>query len=383
MKLYVVAIEPSADHLGAELVQALRATSPELSLAGIGGPKMKAVGVPSQMIIEGLAIIGFTEILTKIPVILEGLRQSTDRIMEAAPDAVVLIDSYGFMVRLAKRLRKAGFRGKIIKYVAPQVWATRPKRAKTLAERFDALLAIHAFEPEWFTPHGLETHYVGNAVFDTDYRAADGHVLRAQYSLEDRAILSVFLGSRMGEVVRLSPAFTDAVQILKAEMPELVVVCPVSESVAKEVGAVAGGDQRMNDMIFLPESTKLDAMGASLAALACSGTVTTQLACAGVPTVVAYRMSPVTYAVARRIFQPDYISIVNIAANAPLMPEFVQAEVTGEALADALRPYLTDTKQRAAAHDALLKQTDLMNNPPGETASARAAQAILEIVNSD
>lgn len=383
MKLYVVAIEPSADHLGAELVQALRATSPELSLAGIGGPKMKAVGVPSQMIIEGLAIIGFTEILTKIPVILEGLRQSTDRIMEAAPDAVVLIDSYGFMVRLAKRLRKAGFRGKIIKYVAPQVWATRPKRAKTLAERFDALLAIHAFEPEWFTPHGLETHYVGNAVFDTDYRAADGHVLRAQYSLEDRAILSVFLGSRMGEVVRLSPAFTDAVQILKAEMPELVVVCPVSESVAKEVGAVAGGDQRMNDMIFLPESMKLDAMGASLAALACSGTVTTQLACAGVPTVVAYRMSPVTYAVARRIFQPDYISIVNIAANAPLMPEFVQAEVTGEALADALRPYLTDTKQRAAAHDALLKQTDLMNNPPGETASARAAQAILEIVNSD
>lgn len=383
MKLYVVAIEPSADHLGAELVQALRATSPELSLAGIGGPKMKAVGVPSQMIIEGLAIIGFTEILTKIPVILEGLRQSTDRIMEAAPDAVVLIDSYGFMVRLAKRLRKAGFGGKIIKYVAPQVWATRPKRAKTLAERFDALLAIHAFEPEWFTPHGLETHYVGNAVFDTDYRAADGHVLRAQYSLEDRAILSVFLGSRMGEVVRLSPAFTDAVQILKAEMPELVVVCPVSESVAKEVGAVAGGDQRMNDMIFLPESMKLDAMGASLAALACSGTVTTQLACAGVPTVVAYRMSPVTYAVARRIFQPDYISIVNIAANAPLMPEFVQAEVTGEALADALRPYLTDTKQRAAAQDALLKQTDLMNNPPGETASARAAQAILEIVNSD
>ncbi|WP_427450252.1 lipid-A-disaccharide synthase [Litorimonas sp. WD9-15] len=381
MRIYLIAVEPSADHLGAELAQALRAELPRLSLAGIGGPKMQAIGIPSQMPTEGLAIIGFTEVLTKIPVILEGLKQSTARILEAQPDAVILIDSYGFMIRLAKRLRKAGYNGKIIKYVAPQVWATRPKRAKVLADHVDGLLAIHSFEPDWFTPHGLDTHYVGNAVFDTDYGAGDPNKLRQQYNLSDRPILSVFLGSRVGEVVRLSPAFTDAVQILRQRLPDLAILCPVSESVAKEVGAQAAKDLRMNDMILLPESAKLDAMSCSMAALACSGTVTTQLACAGVPTVVAYRMSPVTHAIVSRIFQPNHISIVNIAANEKLMPEFLQNEVTGEALADALIPYLSDTKKRAAARDALLEQTRLMAGQPDETASARAAQAILQILD--
>lgn len=381
MKIYLVAIEPSADQLGADLAQSLRAEAPNLSIAGIGGPKMRAVGVPSQMITEGLAIIGFTEIVTKLHIILEGLKQSTARIMEAQPDAVIMIDSYGFMIRLAKRLRKAGYKGKLIKYVAPQVWATRPKRAETVVETFDALLAIHAFEPDWFTPHGLETHYVGNGVFDTDYRASDGQALRDQYDLSDRPILSVFLGSRMGEVVRLSPPFTDAVQILKTRIPNLAVICPVSDSVAKEVGALAGGDPRMNDMIFLLESAKLEAMGCAMAALACSGTVTTQLACAGLPTVVAYRMSPITHAIVSRIFKPDHISIVNIAAGAKLMPEFLQNEVTGDTLADALMPYLTDIKKRTAASDALLEQTDRMKNASGETASARAARAILAILN--
>lgn len=379
MKIYLVAIEPSADQIGAELAEALRTETPKLSIAGIGGPKMQASGIPSQMIIEGLAIIGFTEVLTKLPLIFEGLKQSTSRIMEANPDTVILIDSYGFMIRLAKRLRKSGYTGKIVKYVAPQVWATRPKRAKTLAAHFDALLAIHAFEPDWFTPHGLDTYYVGNGVFDTDYRGGDGHKLRTQYGLVDRPVLSVFLGSRMGEIVRLSPAFTDAVQILKDRIPDLSILCLVSDSVAKEVGAQAAKDPRMNDMILLPESAKLDVMACSMAALACSGTVTTQLASIGIPTVVAYKMSVVTHAIVSRLFRPDYISIVNIAAGTELMPEFLQKDVTGEALANALIPYLVDKKKHTAASHALLKQTGIMKNKFGETAAIRAARTVIEV----
>ena len=118
----------------------------------------------------------------------------------------------------------------------------------------------------------------------------------------------------------------------------------MSRSVSEEVGAAAGADPRLNEIIFLPESTKLDAMACSAAAIACSGTVTTQLACAGVPTVVGYRLSPISYAIVKRMVSLDYISLVNIAAKAPLMPEFIQGGLTGDALAAGIMPYLKDKK---------------------------------------
>ena len=146
MKIYLIAVEPSADKLGADLAKALRAVRPDISLAGIGGRRMQAVGIPSQMDIDGLAILGITEAVTKLPYIYRKIAEAADRIKAAKPDAVVFLDSYGFMVRLAERLRKRGFEKTLIKYVAPQVWAMRPSRAKRVARLFDALLTLHPFE---------------------------------------------------------------------------------------------------------------------------------------------------------------------------------------------------------------------------------------------
>ncbi len=381
MKLYLIAVEPSADQLGADLVAQLRRKRPDISFAGIGGPKMKAAGIPSQMDIEGLAILGITEALRRLTLVRNKIIVATERIETAQPDAVIFLDSYGFMVRLAERLRKRGFDKTLIKYVAPQVWAMRPSRAPRVARLFDGLLTLHPFEAEYFTPLGLPTHYVGNAVYDTDYRAGDAQALRTRYKLGDRPILSVYFGSRQSEVARLARPFADAVMSLKKSLPDLAVISPVSSAVAKDVGAAAGADMRLNEIILLPEDKKIEAMACSTAALACSGTVTTQLACAGVPTVVAYRLSGVTYALVKRMFKPDYISMVNISADQPLMPEFVQSEATGERLAEAALPYLTDTKKRAAASDALIAQTDILRGPKTETASARAAQAVLDILS--
>ena len=380
MKLYLIAVEPSADQLGADLVTQLRALQPDISFAGIGGPKMKAAGIPSQMDIEGLAILGITEALRRLPLVRNKIIVATERIETAQPDAVIFLDSYGFMVRLAERLRKRGFDKTLIKYVAPQVWAMRPSRAPRVARLFDGLLTLHPFEADYFTPLGLTTHHVGNAVYDTDYRAGDAEAIRNKYNLGDRPILSVYFGSRQSEVERLARPFADAVVSLKRSLPNLAVISPVSSAVAKDVGAAAGADTRLNEIILLPEDAKLNAMACSTAALACSGTVTTQLACAGVPTVVAYKLSGLTYALVRRMFKPDYISMVNIAADAPLMPEFVQSAATGNSLAGAILPYLTDTKKHAAASGALIAQTDSLRGPKTETASSRAAQAVLDIM---
>lgn len=381
MKIYLIAVEPSADQLGADLAKALRAAVPDVQLLGIGGDKMRAVGIPSQMIIEGLAILGITEALKKLPLVYRKIAEASERINAAKPDAVIFLDSYGFMVRLAERLRKQGFEKTLIKYVAPQVWAMRPSRAKRVARLFDGLLTLHPFEPDYFTPLGLETRYVGHSVFDKDYKAGDPYAIRQKYELSDRPILSVFFGSRASEVTRLAKPFADTVMALKKHIPDLAIISPVSDSVAEEVGAAAGADSRLNEIIFLPEHSKLDVMACADAALACSGTVTTQLACAGVPTVVAYRLSAISYALVSRMLKLDYISMINIAANAPLMPEFVQDDVTGDALSMALLPYLKDRKKRATASNALLSQTDKMRGPDHIKASAQAAQAILDMLS--
>ena len=381
MKLYLIAVEPSADQLGADLVKELRALGADITFAGIGGPKMQAAGIPSQMDINGLAILGITEALKRLPFVYRKISEAASRIETAQPDAVICLDSYGFMIRLAERLRKRGFEKTLIKYVAPQVWAMRPSRAKRVARLFDELLTLHPFEAEYFTPLSLPTHYVGNAVYDTDYRAGDAQAIRGQYNLGDRPILSVYFGSRPSEVARLAKPFADAVVALKQAVPELAIISPVADSVAKDVGAAAGADPRLNEIILLPEKSKLDAMACATAALACSGTVTTQLACAGVPTVVAYRLSGLSYVIIRSMIKLKYMSMVNIAADKALMPEFVQSAVKGDALAQALNPYLTDTKKRAAARSALINQTDELRGPKDATASARAAQAILEILS--
>jgi lipid-A-disaccharide synthase len=381
MKIYLIAVEPSADQLGADLAIELRAAQADVKLAGIGGDKMRVVGIPSQMNIDGLAILGITEAIKKLPHVYRKISEAADRIEAANPDAVIFLDSYGFMIRLAERLRKRGVETPLIKYVAPQVWAMRPSRAKRVARLFDGLLTLHPFEPQFFTPLGLETRYVGNAVFDTDYKLGEPNAIRQQYDLGQRPVLSVFLGSRTSEVKRLAKPFADAVIELKQNVPDLAIISPVSDSVAKDVGAAAGDDPRLNEIIFLPENSKLDAMACSTAALACSGTVTTQLACAGVPTVVAYRLSGLSYALVSRMLNLEHISMVNLAAGKALMPEFVQSAVTGEALSGALLPYFSDRKKRTATSDALIAQTEEMRGPKGLTASARAAQAILDMLS--
>jgi len=376
-----MAVENSADHLGAQLAQALRAQDKTIKLAGIGGQALKDAGVPSQMDISGLAILGFTEGLRSYPHILRKVKEATQRIIDSGADAAILIDSWGFMVRVAKRLKKLGYKGQIIKYLAPQVWAMREGRAKILASHVDHLLTIHSFDTPYFERHGLPVHYVGNPVFDMDYQSGDPQAIRKEYNLGDKDIVAVFFGSRPSEIARLAMPFADAITQLRDTHPNAAFVSAVSNSVAKEVGGAAGADQRLQEVILLPEGRKLDVMACAKVALACSGTMTSQLAAAGVPSVVAYKLAPLTYFAAKRLYKPSYISIVNIAADKALMPEFMQRDVNGPQLAAALAYYLDNPEKQKSASKALLEQTEKMGGLKGKDASAQAALAVLKILS--
>ncbi len=380
--VFIVAAERSGDDLGAGLVSDLRKMEPDLKVFGIGGPAMAAQGVSSDYDISPLSILGFTEAIKSYPVVVKKVREAVDLIMKNPTQAVVLIDSWGFMLRVAWGLRKAGYAGQIIKYVAPQVWAMREGRSKVLAEAVDHLLTIHSFDAPYFEKHGLPVHYVGNPVFDMDYTTGDGPKLRGELKIgPNEPVLALLLGSRPAEIARLTGPMADAVERLKKTVPGLSIISPVSDAVATQVYAAAAEHNALSDVILLPEGRKLDCFAAADAALACSGTVTTQLADAGVPTIVTYKLSGLTFAIARLLYKKDYVSIVNIAADQALMPEYLQKESRGDVLADAVSPYLTDKTLRKSTSKALRAQTAKMRGLGGR-ASQRAAEAVMRIISS-
>jgi len=377
--VFIVAVESSGDILGANLIKALRAEHKTIEITGVGGSAMAAQGIKTDIDVSDLAVLGFIEALKIYPLVLERVKQVSDMILTENPMQVVLIDSWGFMIRVARTLKRAGYKGRIVKYVAPQVWAMREGRAKLLAKSVDHLLSLHSFDAPFFEKHGLETTYIGNPVFEEDFDQGDGMSLRAKYNIsKNTKIIAVLFGSRLSEVQTLAEPFAQAITNIKALYKDVCFISPVSEAIATDVGAAAGHDLRLQNVILLPEARKWDIFDAADVALSCSGTVTTQLACMGVPSVVAYKLNPVTYFFAKWLYKPKYISIVNIAAKRCLMPEFIQRHCTGENLSNAVHAYLIDPEKSKKAEKDLRTQTLKMAGRGG-TGSLRAAKAILAL----
>jgi lipid-A-disaccharide synthase len=387
--IYIVAAEKSGDEMGAALARSLLALNGDapIKLSGIGGSAMASIGLESPIDISPLSIVGFLEGFKSYPLILQIVQETADLILASKADCVVLIDSWGFMMRVAKSLRKKGYTGQIIKYVAPQVWATREGRSKILAEGVDHLLTIHDFDAPYFTRHGLPTHYVGNPVFDQDYDTGDGDSLRAGIGISKTApILVVLFGSRLSEIQKLKGPFAEAIAILSGKIPGLRIISPVADTIAADVYAAIADDPRLQDVVLLSEAQKLDCFAAADVALTCSGTVSTQLACAGVPSVVGYKLDGLTYFILKRIYKPDFISMINIANNRAIVKDYVQGDCNGRKLAEAALEYFVSQDMRDQARDELLDASRRMKSGNAghekSRTSERAASKILEILSS-
>lgn len=378
--VYVVAAERSGDSLGAALIESLRAMSPNVQISGIGGTQMKMRGVISPIDVSPLAILGIFEGMMKYRTVMHLVREATDDIINSGADMTVLIDSWGFMMRVAEHLKARGYKGKIVKYVAPQVWAMREGRTKVLARSVDHLLTIHSFEAPYFTREGLDVTYVGNPVFDEDMGSGNGGALRARYGIDPSApVLCVLLGSRPAEIARLARPFGETIVALRREYAGLKIISPLAESTAELTHKQTAELSAYRDVIWLDEAEKSAAFAASYASLACSGTVTTQLAMASVPTVVGYKISAMSYFVASRLLKAKYVSIVNMAADCEIMPECLQNECEAGILAPHLLKLLGNENLRDKKRRALLDITTKMRAGQG-SASDKAARAILGLM---
>lgn len=380
LTVMLVAAEASGDERGAGLARALRRRLGDgVRFVGVGGARMAAEGVESPFDIAELSVLGLVEGLMAYPKVVRRVKQTAALAAREKPDVAVLIDSWGFTLRVAHRLRELDPKLPLIKYVGPQVWATRPGRAKTLADSVDHLLSIHAFDAPYFEAEGLPTTFVGNSALSLDFSRADPDRLRRQIGAgPEDPILLILPGSRPAEIERMLPAFQDAATRLKAERPDLQLVIPAAPTVADKVKAgVAAWPHRAH--VVEGESAKLDAMKAASVALACSGTVTTQLALAGVPMVVAYRIGPVTYAILKRLVRTRFITLFNIAADAAIAPELIQEDCTGPALAAEIARRLDDETLRRAQIRAQYAALDKMGREIPDP-DAAAADAVLKVL---
>ena len=375
----LVAAEASGDALGAGLAGALKARlGAEVVFVGVGGPRMAEQGVASPFDIAELSIHGWVEGFRAYGIVKRRVADTVALGLAEKPDAVVLIDSWGFTIRVAKALRAALPGVPLIKYVGPQVWASRPGRAKTLAAAVDHLLALYAFDAPWFEREGLTTTVVGSQALHVDMSGADPAAFRASRGIAAGAPLLVVLpGSRPSEIRLMTPVYEAAVARLKAADPSLEVAVIAAGTVAADVTArVAAWPFRAH---VVGEEEKYAAMRAATVALATSGTVSTELALAGAPMVIAYRFQPLSYAIMKPFFTGRYATLFNHAADAEIARELIQNDATPEKVAAEVGRLLADPQVRFVQSARQTAALDLMGRE-GRDPSEIAADAVLRVI---
>lgn len=377
LSIFVIAGEPSGDALGARLMAALRRRSDcPVRFAGLGGPAMAGQGLTSLFPTEEIALLGLVEVVPHLRRVLRRIGETVAAVLADPPDAVVTIDSPGFSLRVARRLAGRGI--PLVHYVAPSVWAWRPGRAQKVARYLDLLLTLLPFEPPYFERHGLRSVYVGHPVAETVPAERDGAGFRARHGIApDAPVLVVLPGSRGSEVRHLLPVFADAVALLRRRVAGLQVVVPTVPAVAAAVRAAAARWDAPT-LVLGEAHEKYDSFAAANAAMAASGTVTLELAAAGLPTVVAYKGNRLSAAIFRRLVLIRYASLVNILADRLVEPEFLQENCRAEPLADAVGTLLADATAAEAQRRGFREVMDRLAVP--EAPSERAAAAVLDLI---
>jgi len=375
--IYLVAGEPSADVLGGRLMAALRQDRPNLRFAGIGGPRMAEQGLVSLFPMRELTLIGFLEVVPRLLRLRSLLRQVAADVRSHRPAVLVTIDSPGFTLRLLRALAGSGIAR--VHYVAPQVWAWHESRVRRFPGLWDRLLCLLPFEPAFFARHGVPAHFVGHPVLESGAASGDAARFRTQHEIApDAPVLVLMPGSRRGEVTRLLPIFASALRLLAARVPNLVAAVAVAPAVAEAVQQ-AVAEWSPPPLVLTGNDAKYDAFAAAACALTKSGTSTLELALARVPMVVAYRVNPISAAIARRVVKVRFAALINLLAGREVVPELLQADCTAERLATALYRLLTDPAAGAAQRSAFDEIVSTLA-PPGGTPSQAAAHAVLELL---
>jgi lipid-A-disaccharide synthase len=377
LRVGIVAGEHSGDQLGAALIAALRQRAPEVQCFGVAGPKMIAQGCEAWVSSEQLAVMGLAEVLRHLPRLLRLRAELRRRFTAARPDVFVGIDAPEFNLPLARQLKRAGIR--TVQYVSPQVWAWRQGRVRTIGASCDLVLCLLPFETEFYRHHGVRAEFVGHPLADEIPLSVDPDAARRTLGLDSLTkAVALLPGSRIGEIAQLAAPFAAAAARIATQRPGWQFLAPMASAAAREAFM-----REIAQVPDVPAIRVLDgqaqlALAAAEGAIVASGTATLETLLSGRPMVVAYRVSAATAFLLRtlKLVKVPYFSQPNLLAGRRLVPEFLQEQVQGAALGDALLRELEDRDHVRELLDAF----SAIHRSLRRGGAARAAEAILECV---
>ena len=378
-RIFLIATEESGDRLGAHLMKVLRQRLGDaVKFEGVGGRGMTREGLKSLFPIEELSIIGFSAVVKQLPKLLRLIRQTTDAVLQAAPDILIIIDSPDFTHRVARRVRARNPAIPIVDYVSPSVWAWRPSRARAMRSYVDHVLALLPFEPEAYRRlHGPPCTYVGHPLIEqlASLRPSPQEQARRDAS---PPMLLVLPGSRRGEIRHHMAIFGEALDRLQAQGRPFELILPTMPHLL-ELVREGVKSWKVTPQIVVGEQEKRAAFRIAAAALAKSGTVTLELALSGVPMVAAYKAGAIEAWIVLRFVTVQSVILANLVVGDNVIPEFVQDDCTADKLTGALGEVLSDTPMRRRQTDAFARLDGIMSTG-NQSPSVRAADIVLGLL---
>lgn len=378
MRIALVAGEASGDQLGAGLIAELKARFPQAEFAGIGGPAMRAAGLDVWHDSQELAVMGLAEVLSHLPRLLRlrsGLRK---RLLAWRPDVFVGIDAPDFNLGVEKWLKRRGIR--TVHYVSPSVWAWREGRAAKLGESADRVLCLFPMEPPIYAKHAVDARYVGHPLADAIPLQPDRAAARAALSVDaGTPVLALLPGSRLGEIAKMLPVFLDAAELIAKGIPALQILLPAANAQCDAaIRTQLDSRPAMAARVRVLDGDAQRAMIAGDVVLLASGTAALEGMLCKRPMVVGHRISPTTYRIVTRLglLKSRYVSLPNVLADAPLIPELLQHDCIPEKLAAACLRWFGQPQ----TVDALLPRFEDIHRQLRCDASARAAEAVAELI---
>ena len=375
MRVGLVAGEASGDLLGAGLIKAIRAIVPTATFEGVAGPAMSAAGCDTWESCEALAVMGLVEPLKEIPRLLRLRKSLIRRWRENPPDVFVGIDAPDFNLGLEKALRKSSI--PTVHYVSPSIWAWRAGRIRKIEKAADTVLCILPFEKALYDERGIDAVFVGHPKADAAPATVSTHAVRQVLGLDSSKVVAVLPGSRRSEVERLGPIFAEAAALLAATDDDLYFVTPVATPKLRPLIEQQLDAAGVRDRFTLLDEQSQAAMSSADLVLLASGTAVLEAALLCKPTVAAYKVSAVTYFIAKTLglVKLKHYTLPNLLTKEPYVPEFIQGAATPAAIAECVSEMLGDREWRALISDRFAK----LRAELALGADRRAADAVIRV----
>ena len=374
-RIVLIAGEASGDRLGASFIRSAARLRPDLTFEGIAGPAMQAAGCKAWFDTQELSVMGLFEVLGHLPRLLKIKREVQRRLLADPPDVFLGIDAPDFNLRVEAVARRAGI--PTVHYVCPSVWAWRESRVKTIRNACDRVMCLLPFEATFLERHNIDGRFVGHPLADEIGNYVDRAKARQALGIGGGAVVAILPGSRAGEVDRIGPGFAQAAAWIAARKPGVSFAVPAATPGLRDVIQRQFDDFAPACEVSIVDGRAYDVLAAGDVALLASGTVTLEAMLMKRPMVVAYRLAPLTYHVVRAfgLIKVDYMSLPNLLADAPLVPEFMQDAGTPAALGNAVLELMDSPGKNAA----LLKTFGELHERIRLSAGARSAAEVLEV----